>query len=80
MVQMVFFRDTTRRVANRLNLTGYVKNMPDDSVLIEAEGPIDKLNELIEFAKVGPKWARVDKVDIKFSDKIENYSNFAITF
>jgi len=79
-VQGVFFRDTTRRVAKRLNLTGYAKNMLDGTVLIEAEGPLDKLNELIEFAKVGPKWGKVDKIDIKYSDRIENYSNFKITF
>lgn len=79
-VQGVFFRDTTRRVAKRLNLTGYAKNMLDGTVLIEAEGSLEKLNELIKFAKVGPKWGKVDKIDIKYSDRIENYSNFKITF
>ncbi|GAH05498.1 unnamed protein product, partial [marine sediment metagenome] len=33
-----------------------------------------------KFAKVGPKWGKVDKIDIKYSDRIENYSNFKITF
>ena len=80
LVQGVFFRDTTRRVAKKLNLTGYVKNMRDGSVLIEAEGPIEKLNELIEFAKVGPKWARVDKINYEFSDILEYYSKFKFSF
>ena len=80
LVQGVFFRDTTRRVAEKLHLSGYVKNMRDGSVLIEAEGPIEKLNELIEFVKVGPKWARVDKIDFKFSDILENYSKFKFSF
>ncbi len=79
-VQGVFFRDTTRRVAKKLNLTGYAKNMLDGSVLIEAEGPLDKLNELIEFSKIGPRWAQVDRIDYEFSDEIKNYSNFKITF
>ncbi|MFX1410399.1 MAG: acylphosphatase, partial [Promethearchaeota archaeon] len=38
LVQGVFFRYTTRKVARNLGLAGYVKNMPDGSVLIEAEG------------------------------------------
>jgi acylphosphatase len=80
LVQGVFFRDTTRRVAKKLNLTGYVKNMRDGSVLIEAEGPIEKLSELIEFARVGPKWARVDKIDYGFSDILEHYSKFKFSF
>ena len=79
-VQGVFFRDTTRKVAKKLNLTGYAKNMVDGSVLIEAEGPLEELNELIEFAKIGPRWAKIDKIDIKYSDEIKNYSNFRITF
>ena len=65
-VQGVFFRSTTRKFARRLGLTGYVKNMPDGTVYIEAEGPQEKLIELLEFSKKGPKHARVDKVEHEF--------------
>jgi acylphosphatase len=37
-VQGVFFRYTTRKVARTLGLKGFVKNLPDGSVYIEAEG------------------------------------------
>ncbi len=80
LVQGVFFRYTTRKVARRLGLTGYVKNMPDDSVYIEAEGPEDKLNELLDFAKKGPKHAQVEKTDYEFKDPQNKLKNFDYSF
>ena len=80
LVQGVFFRYTTRKVARSLGLTGYVKNMPDGSVYIEAEGPEDKLKELLEFAKKGPKYAQVEKTDYEFKDSINKFQIFDYSF
>ncbi|TFG03079.1 MAG: acylphosphatase [Promethearchaeota archaeon] len=76
LVQGVFFRYTTRKVARRLGLTGYVKNMPDGSVYIEAEGSEDKLKELLEFTKKGPKHAQVEKTDYEFKDSQNQFNDF----
>ena len=80
MVQGVFFRQTTRKVARRLGLTGFVKNMPDGSVYIEAEGSEDKLYELLDFAKKGPEYARVDKVDYYFENAENRFYGFDYEF
>ncbi|MFW9874650.1 MAG: acylphosphatase [Candidatus Thorarchaeota archaeon] len=80
LVQGVFFRYTTRRVARKLNLSGYVKNMQDGSVFIEAEGPEDKLKELLKFAKVGPKNARVDRVEHEFTSPNYQFKDFDYAF
>jgi len=48
-VQGVFFRYTTRKVAKILGLTGFVKNMADGSVYIEAEGPEHARVEGVEY-------------------------------
>ena len=80
LVQGVFFRYTTRQVARRLGLTGYVKNMPDGSVYIEAEGPEDKLKELLEFAKKGPKHAQVEKTNYEFKDFLNKFKIFDSSF
>jgi len=80
LVQGVFFRYTTRKVARKLNLSGYVKNMPDGSVFIEAEGPEDKLKELLKFAKVGPKYARVDRVEHEFAPPNYQFKGFDYAF
>ncbi len=80
IVQGVFFRYTTRKVARKLNLSGYVKNMPNGSVFIEAEGPEDKLKELLKFAKVGPKNARVDQIEHEFAPPNYQFKGFDYAF
>lgn len=80
LVQGVFFRYTTRKIARRLGLTGVVKNMPDGSVFIEAEGPEDKLFELLEFSKKGPKHAKVDKVKYEFKEPESKFKGFDYDF
>ena len=71
-VQGVFFRYTTRKVAQRLGLDGYVKNLPDGTVYIEAEGSEDKLYELLEFSKKGQGPVFVHSSDYRRDGKEEN--------
>jgi len=80
LVQGVFFRYTTRKVARNLGLTGFVKNMSDGSVYIEAEGPEDKLFKLLNFCKVGPKYAEVEKVDFEFEEPQDRFKGFEYAF
>jgi acylphosphatase len=80
LVQGVFFRYTTRKVARNLGLTGHVKNMSDGSLYIEAEGPEEKLYELLEFSKKGPKYAQVDRVEHEFLDPTNQYNGFNYAF
>ena len=79
-VQGVFFRYTTRKVARKLGLTGFVKNMPDGSVYIEAEGSEDKLLKLLEFAKKGPRYARVERVEHEFKEPTNEFTSFEYAF
>ena len=62
-VQGVFYRVSTRDKARELGLSGFVKNQADGSVLIEAEGNDNQLNELEYWTKIGPKYADVSKVE-----------------
>lgn len=64
-VQGVFFRHNTKKVANKLCLTGFVRNLPNGDVEVVAEGEETKLNQLIEFCKTGPPSANVENVEIK---------------
>jgi acylphosphatase len=80
LVQGVFFRYTTRKIARRLGITGCVKNMPDGTVYIEAEGPDDKLFELLEFSKRGPKHAHVERVEHEFTQPTNEFKGFDYAF
>lgn len=62
-VQGVFFRDSTRQVAQNLKLTGYARNVPDGSVEVLACGQVEALERLGEWLRSGPPSARVDNVE-----------------
>jgi acylphosphatase len=61
-VQGVNFRAATQREAQRLGLAGWVRNRPDGSVEVLAEGPRAALEQLAAFLKHGPPAATVTEV------------------
>lgn len=58
-VQGVGFRWFTQRAARRIGLSGFVQNLPDGSVLCEAEGPAKSLQALLAELQTGPRGANV---------------------
>lgn len=67
-VQGVSFRMYAEREAARLGVTGWVRNEPDGSVAIHAEGGGDALEAFVRWAYDGPSYARVDRVDARPAD------------
>jgi acylphosphatase len=63
-VQGVFFRDSTRRLAQRHGVTGWVANRWDGSVEAVFDGDDDAVQRLVRFAHEGPRGAEVDRVEI----------------
>jgi len=61
----VGFRAATIRQAAALGISGYVRNMRDGSVRIEAEGDIDQLDSFIAWCTNGPDQARIDRIVTK---------------
>jgi acylphosphatase len=76
-VQGVFFRASTKTSADHLNVKGFVKNQPDGSVYIEAEGEEDDLKQFIEWCSQGPKSARVERYEVEEGD-LKEYIAFVI--
>jgi len=67
-VQGVFFRASTRRVADSLGLTGYAINLPDGNVEVLACGDGRAVDELAAWLYRGPERARVDTVERRIVD------------
>ena len=63
-VQGVYFRDSARQTALKLGVTGFVKNLPDGSVMLIATGIKEQLNSLVEWCRKGPPAARVTNVKV----------------
>ncbi len=79
-VQGVWFRDSTRRVANSLGVRGWVRNLPDGNVEVVAEGPEEQVRQLVEWSHKGPPHARVTNV-IEFPEPYTGeFENFEIRF
>lgn len=78
-VQGVFFRKYTRDKAVELDIKGLVRNEPDGSVLIEAEGEERKLNEFVSWCREGSPAANVEDVKTE-PQKPKGFSEFKIDY
>lgn len=61
-VQGVFFRESAKQMADELGLTGFVRNEPNGSVYIEAEGEEASIEKFVAWCKEGPEHAKPDAV------------------
>jgi acylphosphatase len=61
-VQGVSFRYYARAEAQRLGVQGWVRNEPDESVSVHAEGPEDAVTALVDWCRDGPSYAHVRDV------------------
>ena len=73
-VQGVWFRESMRLEAERLNVTGWVRNTPDGAVEAVIQGPAGAVDAMIEWARSGPPLARVDRVEV--NEAQGQYSGF----
>jgi acylphosphatase len=79
-VQGVWFRDSTRREAVRLGVTGWVKNRRDGGVEVVAEGPEEKVKQLVAWCHQGPSHARVTDVQQTREEWQGEFDSFDIVF
>lgn len=75
-VQGVFFRASAKEEADKLNVKGFAKNLPDGSVYIEAEGEEKSLNKFIKWCNKGSSLAKVEKVEIS-EDYLKKFKDFS---
>ncbi|MDF1526693.1 MAG: acylphosphatase [bacterium] len=79
-VQGVFYRDSTMRKARELGLVGTVRNLPDDTVQIVAQGPTAVLEDLVRWARKGPPAAIVNDLHIDYDTPVAGYTDFIVTY
>jgi acylphosphatase len=77
-VQGVYYRESSRREAVRLGLTGWVRNLPDGSVEAVAEGSPEALEEFFAWCQHGPPQARVTGVERADSEARGEFSTFIV--
>jgi acylphosphatase len=75
-VQGVFFRDSMRREAYKLEVSGWVRNCSDGTVEAVVQGDAANVDAIARWAHHGPRHAIVDKVDLEPADG--DYTGFEI--
>ncbi|MBN2420460.1 MAG: acylphosphatase [Deltaproteobacteria bacterium] len=80
MVQRVCFRDSTRRKAMEYEIKGWVKNRPDGTVEIVAEGPEEDIRSFVEWCRKGPPYAVVSKITEYPQEYMNEFDSFDIVF
>jgi acylphosphatase len=76
-VQGVFFRDSTRRVAQQRGVSGWVSNRWDGAVEAVFEGEEDAVERLVDFCRKGPRGAQVESIDVT-DEEPEGLSGFNV--
>ena len=79
-VQGVFFRQSTRVVAIKNNVNGWVRNLDDGRVEIVAEGETQNIDNLITWCKTGPANSRVDEFEFSEENSIGDFENFEVRY
>jgi acylphosphatase len=79
-VQGVGYRNYAQRRAALLGLVGWVMNMRDGRVRVRAEGPRERIEELVRALEKGPPLSRVQRVEVRTLPPSGRYVAFDIRY
>jgi acylphosphatase len=79
-VQGVFFRKNTTIAARELQVSGWVRNLPDGSVEVLAIGTEDHLKQLLLFLSESPGQSDVTDIDVNWSSPEDEYRGFTVRY
>jgi len=79
-VQGVCFRIETKRVADRFNVRGWVRNNMNGTVEAVFEGKMSDVDSVIEWCKKGPPYSRVVRVDVEQGAYSGEFEGFDVRF
>ena len=77
-VQGVCYRWYTRDTAAEHGVTGWVRNLPDGSVELVAEGRREGLAKLLEWCRKGPQSAKVSDMEVRWEEGTGEFDQFYI--
>ena len=79
-VQGVFYRTSTRDIAEQYGLTGWVKNTSDGRVEAVFEGEETAIKDMITWCHKGPRLAEVSDVLVDYIKFLGEFEEFSITY
>ncbi|MFH1671166.1 MAG: acylphosphatase [Candidatus Portnoybacteria bacterium] len=79
-VQGVFFRETARKKAAGEGVTGWAKNLRDGRVEAVFEGKESKVRKMVDWARSGPIWAKIEALDVVWEDYKNEFKEFEVKY
>ena len=79
-VQGVFYRENTKKKAEKLGVTVWVKNLRDGRVEAVFEGDKPDVEQMVNWARKGPIWAKVEALDVVWEDYTGQSASFEIKY
>ena len=77
-VQGVFYRANTKKMADKLGVKGWIRNLPDGRVEAVFEGDKDAIKKLISWCWIGPAGAKVTNIEVEWEEYLGEYSSFDV--
>ena len=77
-VQGVFFRSSTKDMAKKSGLFGWVRNLPDGRVEAVFEGKKDSIEKMLDWCRKGPEYAKVMEVEVVPEDYKGEFREFLL--
>lgn len=78
LVQGVRYRDYVQGAATELGLPGFVRNNPDGTVLVVAQGEPDVLKNFVEYLHEGSLLSRVESVSVDWVTACTTFNDFSV--
>ena len=77
IVQGVYFRESTRRAALGIGVSGWVRNLPDYRVEAVFEGEPEAVERMVAWARIGPPRAVVESLE-RVAEPLEGLAGFDV--
>jgi acylphosphatase len=79
-VQGVFYRMETKRAADDIGVSGWVRNLRDRTVEAVFEGEKDRVDAVLDWCRQGPPHAKVTDLNVTWDDYTGEFSGFSVSF
>ena len=80
IVQGVYFRQSLKETADKNNVLGWVRNLPDQRVEAVLQGEESNVDAVVDWSNFGPPGAVVEELKITAEPYRDEFSNFEIRY
>ena len=77
-LQAMNFRFNAQREANKLGLVGFIRNLSDGRIEIEAQGPEDKVQKILDWCQEEPHGRQIHNILFRYDEPVNRYADFSV--